>query len=131
MSGFEQALRLSRRSSFEGVSVGEWARAVGRCHMAIRRSGQVDGAIRHAALVGRVAAPDAATGAPTGLATAFGVACGLSAMFWMLICYGMKVPVVYGLGYPIGALMVLYIVLRSTWRGGRKVEWRGRVYRSG
>ena len=63
-----------------------------------------------------------------GLATAFGVACGLSILFWMLICYGMKVPVVYGLGYPIGALMVLYIVLRSTWRGGRKVKWRGRVY---
>jgi hypothetical protein len=25
--------------------------------------------------------------------------------------------------------MALYITLRSTWRGGRRVEWRGRVYR--
>jgi chlorobactene glucosyltransferase len=52
----------------------------------------------------------------------------LSAVFWMLICYGMRVPIVYGLGYPLGALMALYIILRSSWRGGRVVEWRGRVY---
>jgi hypothetical protein len=51
-----------------------------------------------------------------------------SACFWMLICFGMQIPPVYGLGYPMGALMTLYIVLRSTWRGGRVVEWRGRVY---
>ncbi|HEU4681891.1 MAG TPA: glycosyltransferase family 2 protein [Gemmatimonadales bacterium] len=56
------------------------------------------------------------------------VATGLSAVFWMLICYGMKIPIVYGLAYPLGALMTLYIILRSSWRGGRKVEWRGRVY---
>jgi chlorobactene glucosyltransferase len=56
------------------------------------------------------------------------IATGLSALFWMLICYGMKIPVVYGLGYPLGALMALYIILKSTWRGGRRVEWRGRVY---
>jgi len=56
------------------------------------------------------------------------VATGLSAVFWMLICYGMKIPIAYGLGYPLGALMALYIILRSSWRGGRKVEWRGRIY---
>ena len=56
------------------------------------------------------------------------VATGLSVMFWFLISYGMKIPIVYGLGYPLGALMALYIILRSSWRGGRKVEWRGRVY---
>jgi chlorobactene glucosyltransferase len=55
-------------------------------------------------------------------------ATGLSALFWMLICYGMKIPALYGLGYPLGALMALYIILKSTWRGGRRVEWRGRVY---
>jgi chlorobactene glucosyltransferase len=54
-----------------------------------------------------------------------------SAVFWMLICYGMRIPAMYGLGYPLGALTALYIVLRSTWRGERKVEWRGRVYSSG
>ena len=56
------------------------------------------------------------------------VASGLSAVFWMLMCYGMKIPVLYGLAYPLGALTALYIILRSCWRGGRKVEWRGRVY---
>jgi chlorobactene glucosyltransferase len=53
----------------------------------------------------------------------------LSATFWMLICYGMGIPARYGLGYPLGAAMTLYIVLRSTWRGSRKVEWKGRTYR--
>ncbi len=56
-------------------------------------------------------------------------ATGLSVVFWGLVCYGMRIPVVYGLGYPLGALMTLYIVGRSTWRGVRRVEWRGRVYR--
>jgi hypothetical protein len=55
-------------------------------------------------------------------------ASGLSALFWMLICHGMGIPALYGIGYPLGALMALYIILRSTWRGGRRVEWRGRVY---
>jgi chlorobactene glucosyltransferase len=57
------------------------------------------------------------------------LACAFSAAFWMLICHGMQIPAVYGLAYPLGALMALYIVLRSTWRRGRRVEWRGRVYK--
>ena len=52
----------------------------------------------------------------------------IAAGFWMLICWGMKIPAAYGLGYPLGALMTLYISVRSTWRGARRVEWRGRVY---
>jgi hypothetical protein len=56
------------------------------------------------------------------------LASGLSAAFWMVICQGMGIPVLYGVGYPLGAGMALYIALRSTWRGGRRVEWRGRVY---
>ncbi len=52
----------------------------------------------------------------------------LSAAFWISICQGMRIPMAYGLAYPLGALMALYIILRSTWRGGRRVEWRGRVY---
>ena len=42
--------------------------------------------------------------------------------------FGMRIPAIYGLGYPLGALMALYIILRSTWRRGQRVEWRGRVY---
>lgn len=37
-------------------------------------------------------------------------------------------PLGYALLYPVGAAVVALIMLRSAWRGGRKVEWRGRVY---
>jgi hypothetical protein len=70
----------------------------------------------------------ARTGATTGLGPAAAAATGLSALFWVLISYGMKIPPWYGLLYPVGALMALYIGARSTWRGARRVEWRGRVY---
>ncbi|HEY8196948.1 MAG TPA: glycosyltransferase family 2 protein [Gemmatimonadales bacterium] len=53
----------------------------------------------------------------------------LSAVFWMLITHGMQIPAWYGLAYPLGALLALYIILRSIWRGGRRVEWKGRTYR--
>jgi chlorobactene glucosyltransferase len=56
-------------------------------------------------------------------------ATALSVLFWILICLGMAIPPAYGLGYPVGALVALYIVFRSTWRGSRRVEWRGRVYK--
>jgi chlorobactene glucosyltransferase len=76
-----------------------------------------------AVLIASAVVPSLAPLAPAAL-----VATGLSVVFWMLICYGMKIPVLYGLGYPLGVLMALYIILRSSWRGGRRVEWRGRVY---
>jgi len=62
------------------------------------------------------------------LAPAALLATAWSAMFWMGMCHGMGIAARYGLGYPLGAAMTLFIVARSTWRGGRKVEWRGRVY---
>ena len=70
-----------------------------------------------------------ALGAGVGsLSQAAIAAVGLSVLFWGLISHGMKIPVAYGLLYPLGALTAIYIVLRSTWRGARRVEWRGRVY---
>ncbi|MDF3052659.1 MAG: glycosyl transferase family 2 [Geminicoccaceae bacterium] len=57
------------------------------------------------------------------------VATLMSALFWMLMARLMQIPVAYGAAYPVGALMALFIVGRSTWRGGGKVEWRGRTYR--
>jgi chlorobactene glucosyltransferase len=70
-----------------------------------------------------------ALGADVGRFTGAAVAAtGLSVLFWSLISFGMSIPVGYGLGYPLGAVMALYIVLRSTWRGSRHVVWRGRVY---
>ena len=50
--------------------------------------------------------------------------------FWALMSFGMEIPVLYGLGYPLGAAMVLYIAARSTWRGSRTVQWKGRIYRA-
>jgi hypothetical protein len=72
----------------------------------------------------------AVAGASAGLGPAMVVATALSALFWMLISYGMRIPAWYGLLYPIGALVALYIGARSIWRGARRVEWRGRVYRA-
>jgi hypothetical protein len=51
-----------------------------------------------------------------------------STLFWALMCRQMQIPAIYGAAYPLGALMALYIIARSTWRAGRRVEWRGRVY---
>ncbi len=65
------------------------------------------------------------------LMPAAALAVGLSLMFWGLISYGMQIPAAYGMLYPLGAVMAIYIVLRSTWRGERRVEWRGRVYGTG
>jgi chlorobactene glucosyltransferase len=70
----------------------------------------------------------AAAGLWPALAPAAVLAIALSALFWMLMSFGMRIPIAYGLLYPPGSAMVLYIVLRSTWRGARRVEWRGRTY---
>jgi chlorobactene glucosyltransferase len=65
-------------------------------------------------------------GVATGAAK---LAIGISVFFWMLISFGMRIPAWYGVFYPLGAMMALAIVIRSTLRGGRRVEWRGRTYR--
>jgi chlorobactene glucosyltransferase len=65
---------------------------------------------------------------PGGLMAPMGLAAGLSLLFWALISAGMRIPPWYALGYPLGAAMTLYIVLRSTVRGARRVEWKGRRY---
>lgn len=51
-----------------------------------------------------------------------------STLFWMIFDASTGIPFYWGLGYPLGALASLYITLRSIVRGGRKVEWKGRVY---
>lgn len=80
-------------------------------------------------LVPPVALLAAAAGAGSGsFGPAAAVATGLSVLFWALMSHGMRIPPAYGLMYPVGAVMALYIVARSTWRGARRIEWRGRVY---
>jgi len=78
------------------------------------------------ALLASALYPDLADLAPAAL-----LATALSALFWMAISFGMQIPAGYGLAYPVGAMMALYIIMRSIWRGGRRVEWRGRVYGDG
>ena len=70
----------------------------------------------------------ALAGAWPSLAAAGAVATLLCVAFWMLMSLGMQIPAWYGLLYPLGAGVLLYVVARSTWRGSRRVEWRGRTY---
>jgi chlorobactene glucosyltransferase len=56
------------------------------------------------------------------------IATAASLGFWSLISIGMQVPVWYALGYPVGVMMTLYITARSSLRGRRRVEWKGRTY---
>jgi chlorobactene glucosyltransferase len=48
---------------------------------------------------------------------------------WITVYHRERAPLWYALLYPLGAGILAYIVLRSAWRGRRRVEWRGRVYR--
>jgi hypothetical protein len=55
-------------------------------------------------------------------------ASALSVAFWTLIVLGLRLPPMYGLAYPLGAVVTIAMVLRSLSRGERKVVWRGREY---
>ncbi|HTS88185.1 MAG TPA: glycosyltransferase family 2 protein [Gemmatimonadales bacterium] len=65
---------------------------------------------------------------PAWLAGPLWGAVGASVLFWGAIAFGMGIPPWYGLGYPVGAALSLYIVGLSTIRGARRVEWKGRRY---
>jgi chlorobactene glucosyltransferase len=72
--------------------------------------------------------------APPILWVAFGWDCAAiatvaSLITWIGIYAGERAPVRYALLYPLGAIMVAFIMMRSALRGNRKVEWRGRTYR--
>jgi len=53
---------------------------------------------------------------------------GLSLLLWVLVTARMGAPAAYGLLYPVGSAVGLYIFLRA-WARGRRVEWKGRTYR--
>ena len=59
------------------------------------------------------------------------LAMAASLLTWLEVYRREQAPVWYALLYPLGACMVAYIMLRSAWRGRRRVEWKGRVYRRG
>lgn len=52
---------------------------------------------------------------------------GVSALLWVLFSARMGAPPAYGLLYPLGAAVGMWIFLRS-WARGRNVEWKGRRY---
>lgn len=54
----------------------------------------------------------------------------VSLLTWIVVYAAERAPVWYAPLYPVGAGMVAFIMIRSAVRGGRKVEWRGRVYKS-
>jgi len=64
-----------------------------------------------------------ATGAPAALATVV-----IALLVWLEIYWQEQAPVGYALLFPFGALVVAFIMLRSAWRGRRKIVWKGRVY---
>ncbi len=69
----------------------------------------------------------AGAGAVPGLEAAL-LATSLCTLFWTASCVALGIPPWYGLAFPLGALMSMYIIGRSIWRGSRAVEWRGRTY---
>ena len=62
-----------------------------------------------------------------GLLLWSGAATGLSVLLWVLFTARMGAPPAYGLLYPLGAAVGMWIFLRS-WTRGRNVEWKGRKY---
>lgn len=51
-----------------------------------------------------------------------------SLLTWIAVYTRERAPVWYALLYPLSAAMVGLIMIRSALRGGRKIEWRGRIY---
>jgi hypothetical protein len=51
-------------------------------------------------------------------------------LLWGLVYRAFGVSPLYGVIYPLGAIVLLYIVITAIWRG-RSVAWKGRSYRAG
>jgi len=64
-----------------------------------------------------------ATGwSPAAIATAFSLGT------WLLIYHYERLTLGYAVLYPFGATVVALIMIKSAWRGAKKVEWKGRTY---
>ncbi len=51
-------------------------------------------------------------------------------VLWGIVYRAFAVSPLYGAIYPLGAIVLLYIVITAIWRG-RSVAWKGRSYRAG
>lgn len=58
------------------------------------------------------------------------IATVVSLATWLVIYAVARAPVWYAFLYPLGAAVVAFIMIRSAWRGSKKIEWRGRMYRA-
>ncbi|HEV2642155.1 MAG TPA: glycosyltransferase, partial [Candidatus Elarobacter sp.] len=67
---------------------------------------------------------------PAGVALWSAIATLATLAWWGAIYFGARQPLWLALCFPIGAALLLYIVLTATWRGSA-VQWKGRSYRSG
>ena len=72
----------------------------------------------------------AVTGLAPGMAAPALAAYACAAGFWAVVSHSMRIPPWHGLLHQLGAAVALFILGRSVWRGGKRVEWRGRVYGS-
>jgi chlorobactene glucosyltransferase len=63
-----------------------------------------------------------------GLLTWSALAVLWSCLLWMRFTHQMQVPALYGLAYPAGAAVAMYIVAKA-WMRGSRVAWKGREYR--
>jgi chlorobactene glucosyltransferase len=72
-----------------------------------------------------------AVGVVSGGVVVWGVACTLLIVLWWAMVYvrAAKVSPVYALAFPIGAVVLTYIIVRAVGRG-RTVAWKGRTYRA-
>ena len=69
-----------------------------------------------------------AVGGSGPLLTWSATVCLISVLSWSIFTHQMRAPAAYGMLYPLGAAVGVYIFVRS-WIGGRNVEWKGRRYR--
>lgn len=71
----------------------------------------------------------AALGLPHGSATIlWAVICCAATLVWWIVAYAtVRENPLYAIGYPLGALMLLYIFFTAVIRG-RRVTWKGRTY---
>jgi chlorobactene glucosyltransferase len=66
-----------------------------------------------------------------GLLLWSGIATALSALIWIGLYRRFLHPVRYAFLFPVGAVLGIYIAVRSWIRGARRIEWRGRRYSKG
>jgi hypothetical protein len=71
-------------------------------------------------------------GVVSGAVTTWALLCTVILLIWWASVYGIAIRTTpaYAFTFPLGAVVVAYIIVRALARG-RRVEWKGREYRAG